>query len=1130
MRVSLSRETVLSLASLLAIVFLSMFPPLSRAQNSNTGEIKGVVTDPSGGVVAGASVSIKNIQTNVANSVATNASGLYDVPFLQPGNYTITFSKEGFRNFVRQGITLQIQTLEVSASLAIGSTTQEVVVNATTPLLETETSDQHIDLTSQTVVQAPIVGTDWRNELTQMIPGVNTGGGSGEAVGQSVGVNGTQGYNINFLIDGSSATASRDFNSSNNYLPLDAIAEISINSSNAPAQYGNGLTSINVITKSGTNAFHGSAYEFDQNTVFNARGFYNQSGTKSITHWNNYGGSLGGPILKNKLFFFFNYQRNPSSAPVSGLYTYPTAAMQAGNFYGVPGATGSAFSANGALLGSYDAVALKLQSYFPKAGATGWVAGCPGPANAGPGVAQTCPTTNNYVFNGSSPNTSTWYTGRVDYNISDKHKLSFSENYYPNAVTYSPPDPLYPNDATAIAEGNNYNFTGQFSWIYTISSTVVSEFRAGGVRELDAYIPPSLGKNDPATLGLSPQYGSNVAANLFPKITIDQGASVGCVALGSGCNENGNIDAVLGTGTYNLSEVVTLVKGKHTVKVGGELDKLYQNYTGWPALTSGNFEFNGSVTGIPYADFLAGDVYGWYVYNADATSTHSWNSSLFASDDFKVAQHLTLNLGLRWQGQSGWAVNHNEFGVYDPNLSNPANGGLYKGAILFGGQTDPSFGGKLNTIQNGNYKEFAPRVGFAWSPSDKWSLRGSYGIFDAPRDAENYTDGALGLGLNPHSYGTAQGYVNGVSAFKLAVGPPPGSVLYPTVSTLSPSINNGSSVTYYPRNMPIDYVQNLLVSVQRQLPAGLLVDASYVYTHGTNLNFATNIDQAVAGNLGCTGGYSVCNPNPNFTAIQAQNYTGWSNYDALQLRVEKRLSHGLNFQFNYSFSKALDTGTGSGHGSGIDLYQDAYSPAANYALSNFNATHTLAGQVVYQVPFGSGRQFAMHGLVDQVLGGWRISSVVQWHSGTPFTPYIQGSIASAIDPAFSSGTLLPNVVGNPSLANPAVGLYGQWFNPAAYANPAYGSFGNSGRNTLIGPAFTNVDISLGKTFAIFRERVKLDIRGDAFNAFNHINYSNPDAEVGYATSGGILADPHAGQITSPASGNRVIQMGARVTF
>src|SRR5208337_3941852 len=409
--------------------------PLARAQNANSGELKGALMDPSGAVVPGVAVSIKNVLTGVVTPTTTNESGLYDVPFLAPGNYTITFSKQGFRPFVREGIVLHVETLEVSATLQLGVSTQEIVVNAAMPLVETETSEQHVDLGTQAIDAAPIVGTDWRAEMIQLIPGVNTGGGGGMAgPGQQSGVNGTQGYNINFLTDGSGSTDPRDFNNSNNILPIDSIAEVNINSSNAPAQYGNGLTAVNVITKSGTNQWHGSAFEYDQNTVFNARDFYNQSGPKSVEHWNNYGGSVGGPIKKDKLFFFFTYQRNPSVTPAGGHYSYPTTAMEAGNFYGISGATNTTyFSPTGSLLGTYDPVALKLQTYFPKASAPGWVAGCPGPAAPSASNPQTCTKSiNDYVFNSSEPNTSTWYAGKVDYNISSKQKFSVSFNYYPN--------------------------------------------------------------------------------------------------------------------------------------------------------------------------------------------------------------------------------------------------------------------------------------------------------------------------------------------------------------------------------------------------------------------------------------------------------------------------------------------------------------------------------------------------------------------------------------------------------------------------------------------------------------------------------------------------------------------------
>jgi outer membrane receptor protein involved in Fe transport len=1108
--------------------------PLGKAQNSNTGEIKGTVEDSSGAVVPGAGIAITNVQTGVVTRTVSNQSGLYDVPFLAPGNYTITFSKEGFHDLARQGIVLQVETLQINGALQVGVSTQEIVVDAAAPLVETETTGQHVELGAMAVAAAPIVGTDWRNEMIQLIPGVNNGGGSGAAGGQAIGINGMQGYNVNFLLDGSAAVSVRDYNSSNNFTPVDSIAEISVNSGNAPAQYGNGLASINVITKSGTNKWHGSAFEFVQNTALNARGFFNHTGQKAVEHWNEYGGTLGGPIVKNKLFFFFAYQRNPSSTPNSGIYSYPTAAMQAGDFFGIPGATGSAFSPTGKLLGTYDPVALKLQTYFPAANAPGWIAGCPGPANVGPGTPQTCPTINNYVFNGSSPNTSTWYTGKVDYNISDKHKLSGSFNYYPNFVTFVPPDPLFPNDASAVSQAHNYNFSAQISEVYTIGPRIVNEFRLGGVRELDKYVPPSLNKNDPTTIGLEPAYGTNAPANVFPKISIDSGAGVGGMGLGAGNGQNGNIDAVLGTGTYNGSDILTLIKGRHTIRVGGEYDKHYQNYTNWGDISSGNFEFNGGVTGIPYADLLAGDVYGWFVFESNATSAHAWTSALFASDDFKVSSHLSLSLGLRWQMQSGWGVNHNMFGNYDPLLPNSADGGQFKGGILFGGQSDTQFGGSIknmSTIQNGNYKEFAPRVGFAWSPREKWSIRASYGIVDAPRDAENYTDGALGLGFNPHNSGNG-GFVNGSSAFKLAVGPPPGTVVFPTLQTLSPTVSNFSSVEYYPQHMPTVFVQQALVSVQHEFVAGILVDASYVHTHGNNLNFATNINQAPASALGCSG-FNCGNANPVFNSIAAQIYDGWSNYNALQVRVQKKMTNGLNFQVNYAWSKSLDTGTGNGHGSGIDIYQNAYSPSANYGLSNFNTANSLIGQVVYELPFGKGRMFALNGVANQIAGGWRISGVAQWHGGTPFTPVIQNSVAQGLDPGLDSSlsngsTLYPLLVGNPSVPNPTPG---HWFNPAAYANPVPGTFGNSGRNTLNGPGFFNADFSVGKAFAFPREGMRLEIRADMSNVFNHVNFANPDANVGY--NKGVLADTTAGTITNPAGFNsnmRIIQLGAHFTF
>src|ERR1700689_2800753 len=266
-------------------------------QNANTGEIKGSVTDSSNAVIPGATVSVVNTQTGVVINTATNGDGIYDVPSVPLGQYSITFRKEGFRQEVRDGITVQLSAIQINAVLQVGSTTEKVVVTAAAPLLQTEEAGQETNFSIKQIQDAPIVGGIWYNELTNELPGVN-GGGSQDASGQGIGINGTQGYSGSFLVEGSIATQPRDQNASDNYPPPDAIAEVNVQTSNFGAQYGNGVAAFNVLLKTGTNRFHGSAFEFIQNNAFNARNFFNPPpGPIAPIRWNEYGGSIGGPIL-----------------------------------------------------------------------------------------------------------------------------------------------------------------------------------------------------------------------------------------------------------------------------------------------------------------------------------------------------------------------------------------------------------------------------------------------------------------------------------------------------------------------------------------------------------------------------------------------------------------------------------------------------------------------------------------------------------------------------------------------------------------------------------------------------------------------------------------------------------------
>ena len=1079
--------------------------PIIYAQNSNSAEVKGTVTDSTSAVIPGATVRLTNIQTGIATTTITNGDGLYDIPSVELGNYTLTIHKDGFGDSVRNGITLSVGVFGLNATLKVGSAAQEVVVTADTPLVQTEDSGQHMTFDAKAVQDAPIVGGIWYNELTNELPGVN-GGGSQDASGQGIGVNGTQGYSGSFLIEGSTATQPRDANASDNYPPVDAIGEISIQTSNFGSQYSNGVATFNVLLKSGTNRFHGSAFEFIQNDAFNARNFFNPApGKIAPIRWNEFGGSVGGPILKDKLFFYFTFQTNPNTSSSTQVTTVPTTGsfgttnMTAGCFPTAINnpATGKPYPSN-CITGTLDPVALNIQKYFPAPNLPGY--------------------SNNYRNVQTNPATSKWYVGKVDYVPAKSHRINVSYFDYPISLVNN--IDAFCSLGFDCTKGNNYNMDGQVTDVWTINSTMVNEARIGGVRESDIYIPPTYGKGYPTTIGLEPAYGSNAPADIFPGITINAGAGVGGIGL------NGGVHAALADGALSESDIFTLIKGRHTVKIGGEFDKSYQNYTSWGDVSSGNFTFNGIATSSPYADFLLGDVETWSVYDYDETGARSKSGGAFIQDDFKASKHLVVNAGLRYNHQGGWGEVLNRWGTFDPTV---ANTGQYVkagtlGAITYGGQNGRSL------IQN-SANEFAPRVGLAYSPNEKTSIRASYGITDVPWSTDPYS-GAYGVGLNPQGY---QGGSNTV-VFQLKNGPAANSVVYPSLSSLSNSQFNYKNVSYYPTHRPITYYQESLLSIQREIPFQILLDFTYVFTKGTHLGFSRDINavplNAMTASSNC---YNAPTAFPLFCSIDGVLFDGSSNYNALQFRAEKRTSHGLSFIFNYAYSKTMDTGTGSGSDAGVDVWQNAFSTSANYGLSTLDTRNTINGSATYDLPFGAGRAFKLHGLADQILGGFRATGVFQVHSGIPYTVTstnngtdLSGSGVS--NTCYCGYAWFPNVVGNPNVShkhfNPNLS---PWYNSSAFATPAAGTLGNERRNDLIGPNWRDFDLSLGKTF-LLPEKVRLEIRADATNVLNHPNFGQPNTGTGTGVTSGLSPGTVAPQQITSASGARFIQLGGRFNF
>lgn len=1092
-------------STLLALVLgiMAVRPSNSLAQNANSGEIKGIVTDPTNAVIPDATVTVLNVQTGVKTTATTNAAGIYDIPSIEPGKYSVTVSKPGFRDAVREGITLSLQTIAVNETLQLGEASQAVVVTADAPLVQTEQSNQQMTFDTKAVKDAPVVGGIWYTELTNELPGVNGGGGQ-DASGQGIGINGTQAYSGSFLIEGSVAQQPRDANASDNYPPIDAIGEVNVQTANFGTEYGNGVAAFNVILKSGTNQFHGSLFEFDQNNAFNARNYFITTPNPPL-RWNEFGGSIGGPIIKNKLFFFFTFQDNPATTSATYVTTVPTQGkfgetdMTAGCFPGpvINPSTGKNF-ANNCITSQFDPVASNIQKYFPAPNLAGY--------------------TNNYRVNYTSPSSSKWYVGKLDYVPSQSNRISASYMYFPVSLVNSVD--AFCSLGFDCTKGNNYNEDGQITDVWTISSSKVNEARIGGVREVDKYIPPTYNKGYPTIIGLEPTYGNDAPGNIFPGVTIDSGGGIGGIGI------NGGVHAALADGALAESDVFTLIKGRHTIKMGGEFNKSYQNYTNWGDVSSGNFVFDGVATGVPYADFLLGDVYGWYVYEYAETGARSKMAAAFVQDNFQVTQNLTINAGLRYQFQGGWGEVQNRWGTFNPNI---VNTGKYAppntlGAMSYGGQ----YGRK--DIQN-SANEWMPRIGMVYSPNPKWALRASYGITDSPWSTDPYT-AAYGVGLNPQG---SKGYGSGV-AFKLQNGPGPGAVVYPSESNLSNSQFNYQDVSYFPEHRPVTYYQETLISVQHEIPAQILLDLSYVFTKGTHLGFARDINQVPQNRLPANGVWSSSlSPYPLFNSINGSLYDGYSNYNALQVRVEKRLSHGLSFIFNYAYAKTMDSGTASGNSTSVDVWQNAYDVSANYGLSTLDVRNTINGSATYELPFGKGKLLGLHGIADEVLGGWRVTGVYQIHSGIPFTVNTsndgQDLSGSGANQCGCGYEWLPNVVGNPNLShpshfNPSVD---QWYNVAAFQTPASGTFGDERRNTLIGPNWRDLDLSLDKVFQLPR-KITFDLRADAFNSFNHPNFAQPDLATGTGVTYNLPTGTTAPQQITAANGARGLQVGGRLTF
>jgi len=1106
------------------------------AQNTNSGDIRGTVMDPSGAAVAGATVTLSNIDTGEVKDFVTNANGIYDTVSTRPGNYTLTFSKEGFKKTTHGPIVLQVSIITVDATLEVGKISEVITVeDAGAPLLQTESGQQGTIMEGKTLNELPqigagITGNDWAN-FNIFLPGASSApsqpsseGSGAYNAGDAISINGNLPNYANFLADGATVVLPVSGNVDNSV--FESISEVQITTSSFSAQYGIGGAVFNQISKSGSNSFHGSAYEYWQNDVLNAKQYF--SGVKSTLRYDEWGGSVGGPIIKNKLFFFFVRDKisnkgsgNPhfSTVPTLAERGLGTANPGAFDFSGLTDSKGnpitiydpttttaggvrSPFPGNIIPGNMVDSVAAKVLNFYPK------------PNVGGPTLA-----TNNFFSLSPSSNPNLRYFGRIDYDLAKNNRVTFSVTAKNNPGENFNQWPCPINCFSGDIDGYNV----QLSDTWTINPTTVNEFRMGYTKQGNWFVPQSLGFNAATTLGL--QYAK---ANIFPTFNINGGC---CTSLQPGTN------AIYIENLYDPSDVVTLIKGRHILHFGVEVLMGEGNTTPWGNVDAGQFNFTGAYTqsagtgGAGLADFLLGDVFHWTATNQAVTYMRIKDPQLFVQDDYKVFPNLTVNLGLRYEATTGMSELHNAIGGFDPNLVNPLSGTL--GSMWFGGQIDRT------TLQKPIYNIFLPRVGFAWSPTmfKNTTIRAGFGMY-----AYNFSEDTYGQGLGAGSIGTSKGDASDPNNGKTAN---PLISLSASAATAGPILNyvvgspaarqpltyitpaNPQNVTYTPYNVPVARINEWTVSVEHQFAHDYAASVAYVGSSGRHLEFPTDLNQITNPAVLAAGiTTQTQRPFPDFGSVGGNNYNAISRYNALQFAVTKRYSYGLTFQANYVWSHFLDEQDSSGWGGrgGTQNWQIGNNPSLNYGNSNFDIPNAFKGIVSYELPFGQGKQYFNHNAVtDYVAGGWRISGTFIDQSGNPFT-VIDSTGGDNNSQCGNGCTLFLNRVSNP-FANVPAGFY---FNPAAFTNPqkATFAFGTEGRNTLRGPSLKVIDLSLAKEFH-FKERYGLQLRADFVNAFNHPSFVPPQNDISKGDFGMIDGSlSQNGTAVAPRSG----QLSARFSF
>ena len=1119
----------------LGLLFVLSTAAMCVAQ-SDTARLQGTVTDPQGNAVSGATLSVTSVETGRLSTTTTNELGYYTVSALPPGNYRVEIAQKGFKRISR---TLELQVAQLGVAdfqLSVGGVTETIIVEAGSPVIDLQDSSLGEVVGGRQITELPLNGRNF-TQLALLVPGVTRGQPGGAATGSmnnsetfrfgqeggaSLAVNGLRPQADNFILDGIDNNEAL-VNTIVFFPPADAIDEFRVQTSVAPAQFGRAGGALVVSTiKSGTNEYHGSAFEFNRNTNLNAESFFTSPHTPTPKfNRNQFGGTVGGPVFKNKLFLFGDYEGLRQQIPGSPEYaTVPTNLMRQGDFSELlqPVATtglgqtytildpttGTQFMGNGAQPNVIPAnrinpVGLAYIKAFPAPNCTH----AQDPACFS--VYKDYKNTRKLIENWND------FDIRGDYILNTKNSLfvRFSRGRADQTDTTR-----LTTLPSGFGSGTNFNHPWGTSvgFTSTISQTMINEFRGGFVRTTFGYLPPSNGTDICVQLGI-------VNCNT---------PLLGGIALIGGYNNQ--IEYTGDYGTYkipqtgfNYNDTLTWTKGRHTVKAGGSILRRELNLFR-PLAGKGYFQIAGNGnsgccsgatghvnTGYEVSDLLAGFVDGYsHGTQFGMVGTRSWENGFFAQDDFRVTSRLTLNLGIRW-----------DILTWPTEVENrQANFNLVTGALAVAGSN-----GASRTLIPNDYHNFGPRLGFAYqlTGDGKTVVRGGYGLFyfiDRGGISNQLAQNPPFSGQNSVTY--QQGYRITLSG-SLACEPTctPAQLLTPNATGPVPSGNftslnlaapTGVSVIAVLPGNATPMVSQWNLQVQRQIGNNQSMSLAYVGTHGANLVRNYNANQQLY-----NAATSVAGLYPNLGSIQVQDTSGTSDYHALQAQYERRFTNGLQMTGAFTWSKTLDDSCGNldgGGGCAPQLYTDY---ALERGLSTQDVDYVMSVSALYELPFGRGKKFGsdVPRWMDYVIGGWQLNAIYALQGGTPFSITVSGNPSST----------RANLVG-PISVHP--GNINNYVDAAAFAVPAkdaagiYTAPGTAGRDIVRGPGFSNMDFALFKNIPI-TERIKGQFRVQAYNLTNTPHFANP-ADTN-------LSDGHIGLINSVLTNSwRQIELGLRITF